>query len=193
MRIAAAVVDSSAFTQHVYRFTNDRFHRNIYAGKGVAGEARPIVDLSQRLKRGARKHLVLVGTFAAKDLAYSRFKRRTGATGCVHWPEGAGFSEEYFNQLTSERKTLSYRAGKMVTSWVLPMGLRNEALDCWVYALAAVHVLNPVYSALERRLQPVPQAEAQPAQEEPQAEAQPPRKRPQPAPQRRRGGFVRGW
>lgn len=50
-------------------------------------------------------------------------------------------AEEY-EQLTAERLVTKYHKGRPKLEWVKPPGRRNEALDCAVYALAAVHMLG---------------------------------------------------
>ena len=51
------------------------------------------------------------------------------------------YDEEYFRQLTAEKIVTKYRRGFKRREWVL-MRSRNEALDCRVYSLAALSVLN---------------------------------------------------
>ena len=62
------------------------------------------------------------------------------------WPanrEEMGFTDAYFDELTSERKGLKQLAnGRRVTEWTLKKGAggRNEAWDCRVYSYAAALV-----------------------------------------------------
>ena len=46
--------------------------------------------------------------------------------------------DDYFRQLTSERQALRYHRGFPIREWVKKAGDRNEALDCAVYAYAAM-------------------------------------------------------
>lgn len=44
----------------------------------------------------------------------------------------------YFSQLTAERLIMKEAAGQRYSVWELPNGKANEALDCRVYAYAAL-------------------------------------------------------
>jgi phage terminase large subunit GpA-like protein len=46
--------------------------------------------------------------------------------------------------LTSEKKVLRYRKGRPYIEWIKrSSSIRNEALDCRVYATAALEIINP--------------------------------------------------
>ena len=69
--------------------------------------------------------------------------------------KGAGFchfnmnhDDKYFESLTAERPVPKYYKGRMRIEWILPSGRRNEALDCRVYNMAAIDVLNPNFERL---------------------------------------------
>lgn len=60
--------------------------------------------------------------------------------GYCHFP--ADYPERYFLQLTAEKRVPEkLRSGATRWVWKLPGGKRNEALDCRVYAMAALYVL----------------------------------------------------
>ena len=61
------------------------------------------------------------------------------------------YPAEYFKQLTSEKLVRSQKNGVMRREYV-KIRLRNEALDCRVYALAALQILNPNFYALKNNL-----------------------------------------
>lgn len=59
----------------------------------------------------------------------------------------------FFNGLLSEKLVMKSERGRTRWAWVkLPGHERNEALDCRNYALAALRVLDPDMSAVEKRL-----------------------------------------
>ena len=61
--------------------------------------------------------------------------------GYCHFP--AHYTEDYFNQLVAEKRQTKNVNGKAVRTWVLKSsGIRNEALDCRVYARSAFELLN---------------------------------------------------
>jgi phage terminase large subunit GpA-like protein len=53
-----------------------------------------------------------------------------------------GLDEEFFAQLTAEKLVTKFRKGFSVMEWVKTRE-RNEALDCFAYAYAALNNLNP--------------------------------------------------
>ena len=90
--------------------------------------------------------LFSIGTDTAKQMIYSRLKIHQPGSGYCHFP--SDYPEEYFRQLTAERIQTKFVNGHPVRVWVLKKGKRNEALDCRVYGLAALHILNPNLDAL---------------------------------------------
>jgi phage terminase large subunit GpA-like protein len=56
-----------------------------------------------------------------------------------HFPVGRDL--EYFEQLSAEKKYTRYVNGFPKQEWRKQEGVRNEALDCRVYSVAALHAL----------------------------------------------------
>jgi phage terminase large subunit GpA-like protein len=81
----------------------------------------------------------MVGVDAAKTALYDRLKIREVGPGYCHFPIGR--DQEYFDQLTAEKKYTRYHHGYPRQEWRKPPAARNEALDCRVYAYAALHAL----------------------------------------------------
>ncbi|MGE3064125.1 MAG: phage terminase large subunit family protein [Hyphomicrobiaceae bacterium] len=150
VRIQAACVDTGGHHGHqVHQFCGPKFARRIFAIKGRAG---PNVIFPKRASRTKTNQLVyLVGVDTAKDTIYGRLKiRRRDAgqpsPGYIHFPlaspDDDSFGPEYFAQLTSEQVVTRFREGRPVRAWVpVRQGARNEALDTFVYALAARHAV----------------------------------------------------
>ncbi|MDR3445746.1 terminase gpA endonuclease subunit [Dyella sp.] len=61
---------------------------------------------------------------------------------------------DYFKQLTAERLTTRYVKGQPVREWVIGDHVRNEALDCRVYAFAALKIMQPSFRRLSDKLTP---------------------------------------
>jgi phage terminase large subunit GpA-like protein len=71
------------------------------------------------------------------------------------------WSEAWFEQLTSEKQVLEKKHGFSFTRWILPKGRANEALDCRVYAYAALSGLYAVRKlSLDRIASMIEQATA---------------------------------
>ena len=88
-----------------------------------------------------------VGSDTAKTTLFGRLKHNEPGPGYLHFHMQT--TSEYFEQLTAEKQVLrTNRNGFPVREWVLPASKRNEALDCLVYAYAA---LNRMYQRFDRR------------------------------------------
>lgn len=149
LRIRAVAVDSGGHhTDAVYAFVKSRQRRGVYAIKGYSEGGRPIWPRrpSKTNKHGVK--LFSIGTDTAKDVIFSRLRRSAAGPTCMHFPVGT--SDEYFAQLTAEKKVRDLVNGRPVYRYrkIRP---RNEALDLEVYCLAALQSLgSAVFDHLER-------------------------------------------
>jgi phage terminase large subunit GpA-like protein len=151
MRIACTCIDSGGHhTQEVYAYCKKRSMRRVFAVKGSSIAGKPIVSRPSIANR-IRVKLFAVGTDTAKEMIYSRLKLLEPGAGYCHFP--ASREEQYFKQLTAEKLVTRYHKGFPVRKWEKPAGRRNEALDCRVYALAALHILNPDLEQLHTKMQ----------------------------------------
>jgi phage terminase large subunit GpA-like protein len=145
LKVSQVAVDSGGHCTHeVYRYVRDRVRQNVVAIKGSSRRNSPAVgkgskvDVSWQgrvLKRGVT--LYQLGTDTIKTTLFGRLRHNeAGGMGTLHF--GMAADEEYFRQLTSERQALRYHRGFPIREWVKKAGDRNEALDCVVYAYAAM-------------------------------------------------------
>ena len=153
MSIRSTCIDSGGhYTQQVYNYCRVRAGNRIYAIKGIGGEGKPIVGRPSKNNIG-KINLFPVGVDTAKELIYSRLKIDTLGEGYCHFPIGR--STEYFLMLTAEKKVLKYFKGRPRREWQ-KIRTRNEALDCRVYATAALALMNinleAVYKQAQNRL-----------------------------------------
>lgn len=141
LRTRAACIDAgSIYAAQAMTFARYRAKRRVFATKGQAGAARPIFP--KRSSRAKGNHQVwIVGVDTAKDILYGRLRSDKPGPGYVHFPANDEFDEKYFAQLTSEKVVVKYRDNRPLRAWVLQKGRRNEALDTFVYALAALRSL----------------------------------------------------
>lgn len=147
MRVAAACIDTGYRTQTVLDFVRGRARRRVFAIKGVPGHGKPIWDKKVRKagkdKRGGVFHAVGVDT--AKDAVSAYLRITQPGPGYCHFPtDRTQKIPDYFKQLTAEKRIkVKDRRGRESWEWRLIIeGSRNEALDCRVYALAALHALQ---------------------------------------------------
>ena len=160
VRAIAMCVDSGAYTAHVYGFVRRARDRGVIAVKGVSGMTRDAVtgDERARRKRTARRMATgrppeIVGVDAIKRTIYHHLGAPRGSPGHCHFP--AGRADEYYEQLTGERlMPVQTRGRRPELRWV-QMHAAVEALDCRVYAYAALLLANPTLEAPTPRAAPV--------------------------------------
>lgn len=138
--IVQTFVDSSdgRVTQKVYRYCRERATSHVFACKGRAnqpGSALPIVERPRKLLSGG--FLYTVGVDTAKGQLYSYLRLDKPGPGYVHLPKKDCCDKEYCEQLTAEKFIVVKKDYRPKPKWV-QMRDRNEALDCYVYARAAL-------------------------------------------------------
>jgi phage terminase large subunit GpA-like protein len=183
MKVRAAAIDTGgSHTQAVYDYSRRR-KGFIVPVKGMSEPNKPILgkptkqDVSHKgvvLKSGVE--LYPVGPDTAKSLIYSRLKMATVGAGYIHFP--SGLAEDYFKQLTAETQVVEYLRGFAKRKWVKSSGQRNEALDCMVYAVAALEYIKTRYNRFTlwkqlAALLPQPEKPAEPIVEEVVVESTP--------------------
>ena len=91
----------------------------------------------RRPSRAARRGVPIyrLGVDAGKLVVVGRLSIDAPGPGYCHWPTGR--SDEFFAQLTAERLVRKRSAGRVRPTWQ-KIRERNEALDCRVYAYAAL-------------------------------------------------------
>jgi phage terminase large subunit GpA-like protein len=111
---------------------------------GSAGARKPIWPLRQTVSqaKGAARGSTFygIGSPSAKGTIGYYMKKGQPGPGFMHVPSSR--DSRWFKQMTSEQKVRTIFNGKTQTYWkVKSTGVRNEAWDCRVYALAALHGL----------------------------------------------------
>lgn len=187
--ISAGLLDTggtNGMTQAAYDYAKGRTGRRLFAGKGVSGWGRPIVEKPQRKQSGknARKvDLFLVGVDEAKLIVMRRLAAtvasdKGGGPGYCHTPKDR--DEDWYKQLTAEKLVTRYVKGQPVREWHKPDRARNEGLDCRAYAYAALKVMNPSFKRLAERIggRPVrPEPTEKPRLQQPANDSQAPREK----------------
>lgn len=155
MRISSTCVDTggtSGYTQAAYDWLKGKTGRRIFGIKGGGTWGSPVVAAPSRRQSGrkARKvDLFMVGVDEAKQVIMRRLGQTVPGPGYCHFPEER--DEDYFKQLTAEKLTLRYVKGQPIREWKKHDKARNEALDCRVYAYAALKILQPSFKRLAER------------------------------------------
>jgi phage terminase large subunit GpA-like protein len=130
-------------TDYVYDYVKRRQHLRVFATIGRDGEDRPLVSAPSEKRSGRDPRpvrLYTIGVDLAKALLASRLQLTAKGPGYVHLPTGV--DEEFLAQLTAEKLVTRYTHGVPHRQWVQTRP-RNEALDTFVLAIAALRLLNP--------------------------------------------------
>ncbi|PSJ23824.1 terminase [Halomonas sp. ND22Bw] len=131
------------YTDEVYGQSKKHGRRWVVPVRGAPIYGKPIQNFPRkRNQKGV--YVTEVGTDNAKELVFNRLQIQpqpgTPVPGCVHLPvDDELCDEEELKQLTAEVKVMKIEKGRRVYRWDAG-GRRNEALDCLVYALAALRI-----------------------------------------------------
>lgn len=133
---AVGVDTGGHHTQAAYDFCRGKHGRRVWALKGMAGPDRPIWPWKPSKNNIGKINLWTVGVDAAKESLYARLRQAEPGPGYIHFP--LDLTPDYFDQLTAEKAVTKYFKGFPRREWRLPDHKRNEALDTFVYAYAAL-------------------------------------------------------
>lgn len=179
LRVRAACVDSGGHRgAMVLGFARNRASRRIYATKGIGNDHRgskPIWGGTMLRAKNAGDRLWAVGVDTGKDDLAARLRilpaEGEATPRAIHFP-AVGLPVGYFDQLTAEQAVTEItKEGRKVRRWKMKRGQeRNEALDCFILAHAAMlslgvrltrrpprtHVPMPEDDAPQERHEPPP-------------------------------------
>lgn len=186
--IDAAAIDSGAYTKHVYGFVARNRGRRWYPVKGSNRRGREFISRPRTVALGEYEtSLWVIGTEKAKREFYKALRRATPGPGFCHFPDR--YEQSYFDMLLSEKEVLYKRngviqkdpeTGRPITYFTkIHDSARNEALDCRIYAEAALTILTPRWKKIEEQLAAIPSPEEAQVETRPVAPA-------------RKSGWMRG-
>lgn len=154
LAIRATCVDSAGHrTTFVYDYARRKAARRVFAIIGRDGQ-RPIVSSPSPRRWGREQRevpLYTIGTDAAKSLVVSRLSLTEKGAGFIHMPHAEWADEELAAQLTSERLVTVWSKGIPAQEW-RKVRARNDALDCFVYAVGALRLIHPNLSVIAAQL-----------------------------------------
>lgn len=197
VRIAATYIDAGgANTDSVYRYAKSRKRERVNAIRGLPGK-QPVLGTPTR----KNKHRVTVQQFGVNTIKSKLFKRlqiKEPGPGYQHY--NRSFDDEWFKQLTAEKRKTKKIRGFEVVEWVKRRD-RNEAWDLEVYQIGGLEHLNPNWTKLHDRAQLLAgeAGSEETGDEDFEPEPEPPEpppakvKRRSKQPKKRRGGFAQSW
>lgn len=155
--VSATCIDSGgANTQAVYNYAKARLARRIYAIKGASeqgGNRMPVWPSKVPRSRNKKSYRPnMIGTNAAKDSIRQRLHTEEPGPGYMHFPDR---DLVYFQQLLAARSVRKYGNGRYYHVWEDIPGRNVEALDCRVYAFAALASLQHDGLRLNQRVDDV--------------------------------------
>ena len=142
----AVAIDSGDgdHTPYVYEYARTRKAQGVIPIKGMGTVGKPPIgkgSVSEYNVKGKPKRSAVemfqVGTDVIKTRLMARLRQEQPGPGALHFPSDT--SEEFFMQLTSERRHQYFQQGQPKFRWIRRPGTRAEALDGTVYAYAALH------------------------------------------------------
>lgn len=156
LNIMTTCVDTGGhYTSEAYEYCKKNEMKRVWAIKGQGGSGTPFIQRPKR-RNEAGVWLFNIGVDVGKDTMVSRLKvNMPGQPGFCHFPMeiDKGYDEDYFEGLTAEKRTVSYRKGRPVIRWEKrTSGARNEPFDLRNYATAALEILNPPLDMLYKQL-----------------------------------------
>lgn len=150
--VAAVAIDSGGHrTDIVMQYAAARQGRRVWAIKGRGGPGvPPWPKRPPKAKRGGVAPVFIVGVDSLKSTLYARLRHaETQGPGVVHLPvDRDGL---WFSGLVAERPVRKWNKGVARIEWLVDKGVRNEPLDCRVYATAALHGLRAAGISVDDR------------------------------------------
>jgi len=146
--VSCVCIDSGGHhTNQVYQFTKPRQSRRVFSIKGINQLGKPIANKPSFVGKN-KAVLYPVGTDTAKEAIFARLSTDV-ENSTLHFP--ADVDEEYFKQLTAEKRITKFVRGRKSLVWkqIRP---RNEALDTMVYNFAAIYILNPNFDVIDQKI-----------------------------------------
>lgn len=152
MRIHCALIDAGGHrTQAVYTNVIPRQPRRLYAAFGRnGGDKGMLVSPAKAIRPANGTGNVMrriVDVDQAKAVLFARLRVADAGPEYIHFPTSVG--ETFFDELTAEKRiTKRNKYGVPSKTWE-QVRERNESLDCFVLALAAVRILAPTRGRFE--------------------------------------------
>lgn len=151
LRVACVAIDHGAHSHMVETFVKPRQGRRVYTVKGRSTPGGPLVGNPSKKSILKGVKLFPIGTDTAKETIMARLLIEEPGPGFCHFPDH--YEDEYFRQLTSEERITKYSKGVKYYEWRKKSGrIRNEALDCRVYAYVARTILNPRFDVIRKKM-----------------------------------------
>ena len=172
LKLSITFVDSGGLrTQDVYTQCRARLSKRVFAIKGQGGDGVPFTKPPTKIKQVVNGKMIgqlwlySLGVDAGKADVMNNIRVQEPGPKYCHFPldHARGYDSRYFEGLLSEKLVQKTTNGRTRWAWEkISEHIRNEPLDCRVYALAAFRVLDPDLEAVATRLRAATTGEQQP-------------------------------
>lgn len=123
-------------TDAVYTLCRGRTFQRVYPCKGLSTPGNPIFS-GFSYQKDAKVRLARIGTDTAKEGIYAKLAKPEGESGGIHTNKDRPIS--FFEGLISEERSVELFQGRVVVRYKKKTAnVRNEPLDCFVYAWASL-------------------------------------------------------
>lgn len=174
LRVMGTFIDSGGhFTTEIYRQCARRSSKRIWPIKGEQGMGKAYVRPMKRMSGQSNATGFMIAADTGKEAILYAAEVNEPGPRYMHFPLDyrAGYDEEYFRGLISERQVMHRRGGQSVVTWEKTYE-RNEPLDCRNYARAVYRYFRWNFDKMEAALGYERAAEAETA-----VQAQPAKKK----------------
>jgi phage terminase large subunit GpA-like protein len=145
MPISTLCWDSGGgFTSQVHAACRKGGIKKFLPIRGAPSGGKPIADMPKRVNKKHKTYFFEVGTEAAKDTIYGRYRIQRNkpgepTPGYIHLPADDEICDEKaVKEFVAETKVMKFKNGVRTSFWECPKHVSNEGTDCANYALAAL-------------------------------------------------------
>lgn len=151
LRIRGHLVDSGGHrTDSVYKYVRGKHFRKVFACKGLSTAGNPVFS-GFSTQEPSRIRLARVGTDTAKEAIYAKLAKDPSESGRVHFADHLPI--EFFAGLISEERHVEIVGGQARVKYKKKASkVRNEPLDCFVYAFASLRSMKLQLRKKSRRM-----------------------------------------
>ena len=135
MKISGTGIDTQGHRSKVmYKYCLSRANKKVFAFKGANTQNAPITNKTVNNMSPNELTLFMIGVNALKDDFYANLAITEDGANFCHFPDRPVYNDKYFRMLTAEKRD---DKGKYIK-----VRVRNEALDCRIYAGAVLPVMR---------------------------------------------------
>ena len=135
MKVIGSSIDTGGHrTKAVYEYVKHRLPNKIFGIKGSSTPNAPVVNKQLKDVKVFDSNLFIIGTTTIKDDFYARLGITEEGYNYIHFPKLDIIDNKFFKMLTAEKRDDKGKYVKVRT--------RNEAIDCMVYAIATMTILD---------------------------------------------------